>query len=163
MLPHQFRHVPNQVDNYSTLLVRPLPDVSISEKEMVMRHWFLPLTLLLLTGCSEQPASPATPEMPRFSDAHLAKGRGVWMGTCRNCHLLGISGAPAVTDEAAWKPRIDKGKAALYASALNGIKGDDGQFRMPPRGGNPQLKDQQVRQAVDYMVAAVEELAQTSR
>lgn len=97
--------------------------------------------------------------MPRFADEQLAKGRGVWMGTCRNCHLLGVSGAPAVTDSAAWAPRIEKGKSALYLSALNGVKGSDGKFRMPPRGGNAQLKDEQVRQAVDYMVAAVQRLA----
>jgi cytochrome c5 len=30
---------------------------------------------------------------------------------------------------------------------------------MPPRGGNAQLKDEQVRLAVDYMLASVEELA----
>ncbi len=97
--------------------------------------------------------------MPRFAQEELGKGRGIWMGTCRNCHLLGISGAPAVSDYAAWQPRIEKGRAALYQSALNGVKGGDGTFRMPPRGGNPQLKDEQVRLAVDYMVAAVRRLA----
>lgn len=117
-------------------------------------------TLCLLTACSDRPAdSAAGPEMPRFADERLAKGRAVWMGTCRNCHLLGVSGAPAVTDSAAWAPRIAKGKAALYHSALNGVKGSDGKFRMPPHGGNMQLKDEQVRQAVDYMVAAVKKLA----
>jgi cytochrome c5 len=97
--------------------------------------------------------------MPRFADEALGKGRGIWMGTCRNCHLLGISEAPAVNDYAAWQPRIEKGKPALYQSALNGIKGADGAFRMPPRGGNPQLKNEQVRLAVDYMVASVRQLA----
>jgi len=115
---------------------------------------------LSLIACSGQDETGAGgPEMPRFADETLAKGRGVWMGTCRNCHLLGVSGAPAVTDTAAWAPRIEKGKPALYRSALNGVKGADGQFRMPPRGGNPQLKEAQVRQAVDYMVASVKALA----
>ena len=54
---------------------------------------------------------------------------------------------------------MQKGRTALFASALNGIKGADGNYRMPPRGGNPQLQDKQVRQAVDYMLAAVEALA----
>ena len=115
---------------------------------------------LLVAGCSgpDDPAE-AVPEMPRFATEQLAKGRGVWMGTCRNCHLLGVSGAPAVTDYVAWVPRIDKGKPALYQSALGGIKGEDGEYRMPPRGGNAQLEEEQVRQAVDYMVAAVKALA----
>jgi cytochrome c5 len=97
--------------------------------------------------------------MPRFDEEQLTKGRGVWMGTCRNCHLLGISGAPAVSDYAAWAPRIEKGRQVLYHSALNGIKDSEGKYRMPPRGGNAQLKDEQVRLAVDYMLASVEELA----
>jgi cytochrome c5 len=97
--------------------------------------------------------------MPRFAQEALGKGRGIWMGTCRNCHLLGISEAPAVSDYAAWQPRMEKGLSALYRSALSGVKGSDGAFRMPPRGGNPQLKDEQVKLAVDYMVAAVKRLA----
>jgi len=114
---------------------------------------------LSLMACSGPDEGTGGPEMPRFDEEALAKGRGVWMGTCRNCHLLGVSGAPAVTDYAAWAPRIEKGKAALYHSAFNGIKDPEGHFRMPPRGGNPQLKDEQVRQAVDYMVASVKALA----
>jgi cytochrome c5 len=114
------------------------------------------LTLLGCSGSGENEAS--APEMPRFDDEELAKGRGIWMGTCRNCHLLGVSGAPAVSDRVAWEPRLQKGREALYLSALRGIKGGDGNYRMPPRGGNERLKEAQVRQAVDYMVAAVREL-----
>jgi cytochrome c5 len=127
-----------------------------------MMKTLLLVSVLLLLGCSGADESGGskergnqTPEMPRFAEERLAKGRGVWMGTCRNCHLLGISGAPAVTDYMAWAPRIDKGNSALYRSALNGIKGEDGSYRMPPRGGNAQLKDEQVRQAVDYMLSSV--------
>ena len=124
------------------------------------RYGALLASSLLLMACSgEDPSGQgAAPEMPRFSEEALGKGRGIWMGTCRNCHLLGISEAPAVTDFTAWQPRIAKGRPALYQSALNGIKGPDGAYRMPPRGGNPQLKDEQVRLAVDYMVASVKEL-----
>lgn len=126
-----------------------------------MQHLlFSAICLCLLAGCGERPQeSGAVPDMPRFAEERLAKGRAIWMGTCRNCHLLGVSGAPAVTDSAAWAPRIEKGASALHQSALNGIKGDDGKFRMPPRGGNDRLKDEDVRQAVDYMVASVEALS----
>ncbi|MCG7879341.1 MAG: c-type cytochrome [Candidatus Thiodiazotropha taylori] len=123
------------------------------------RALFATISLYLLAGCGEQPQEAgAIPDMPRFAEERLAKGRSVWMGTCRNCHLLGVSGAPAVTDRPAWAPRIEKGAPALYRSALSGIKGDDGKYRMPPRGGNDRLKDEQVRQAVDYMIASVEAL-----
>ncbi|PUB76161.1 MAG: cytochrome c5 family protein [gamma proteobacterium symbiont of Ctena orbiculata] len=124
--------------------------------------WLIFICLYLLAGCSEQQQGQAIPDMPRFAEQQLAKGRGIWMGTCRNCHLLGVSGEPAVTDSDAWAQRIGKGKPALYQSALNGIKGDDGNYRMPPRGGNGRLKDEEIRQAVDYMVAAVETLSSSN-
>jgi cytochrome c5 len=96
--------------------------------------------------------------MPKLAGERLRQGREIWLGTCRACHLMGIAGAPAVTNFAEWEKRIAKGKDALYQSALNGIKGPDGKFRMPPHGGNPRLSDDQVRLAVDYKVAAVQAL-----
>lgn len=117
------------------------------------------LLALGLLGCSRSQApSEAGPNMPRLSGERLEAGRGIWLGTCRACHLLGVAGAPAVTDFAEWDRRLTKGKEALYQSALNGIKGPDGQYRMPPHGGNPRLSDDQVRLAVDYKVAAIEAL-----
>ena len=115
--------------------------------------------LLSLGACSsEKPETGNGIDMPKFEAGHLIQGRSVWMNTCRNCHLLGIAGAPAVTDLPAWEPRVEKGKSALYLNALSGVRGEDGQYRMPPRGGNQRLSDAQVRMAVDYMVAAVREL-----
>lgn len=75
------------------------------------------------------------PEMPFFKQAELVRGRSVWMGTCRNCHLMGVSNAPAVTDGVAWKPRIINRRERLYGSALNGIKDETGRYRMPPGEG----------------------------
>ena len=123
----------------------------------------LSLSALLLSGCSEQvDKKTQVAKMPRFNDVALAKGRAYWMETCRNCHLLGVSGAPAVTDYAAWAPRIAKGKEALYKSALGGVKDHNEEIRMPPRGGNPRLSDEQVKRAVDYMVDSVDHLNKQS-
>lgn len=115
-----------------------------------------PLLLVLLGGCGpEGGMTTQAPAMPVFDDEALIAGRSVWMGTCRNCHLLGIAGAPAVTHVVEWDRRLGKGKEALYHSALVGVHGDDGAYRMPPQGGNPRLSEDEVRRAVDYMVAAV--------
>jgi cytochrome c5 len=114
---------------------------------------------LALTACGpEEPDPTVGVEMPRFDDPQLAEGRAVWMGTCRACHLLGVAGAPAVTDFANWEPRIAKGMEALYQGPLNGIMGDDGKYKMPPRAGNGRLSDVQIQRAADYMVASVEYL-----
>jgi len=50
-------------------------------------------------------------------------------------------------DQAAWAPRIKTGMDALAQTVIKG-KG-----AMPPKGGNPSLSDQEIRAAVDFMVA----------
>ena len=100
-------------------------------------------------------ASPAgAQKFPEFPDAQLKQGRAIWLGTCEACHANDLAGAPLVTDKTAWAPRIAKGRAVLYKSALGGLTGPKG-TQMPPRGGNDKLTDDEVRSAVDYMTAIV--------
>ena len=112
------------------------------------------LVSTVLAGCSEPDRAGAIPDPPRFDDPRLEAGRSTWMMTCRACHLTGVAGAPAVGNYEAWAPRLGKGRSALHASAVNGIPNDSG-WTMPPRGGNQRLSSEQVKAAVDYMLAAV--------
>jgi cytochrome c5 len=114
-----------------------------------------PLAAALIAGCG---AGPAAPEMPTFEDPRLAQGRSVWMQVCRNCHLLGVSGSPAVDDFAAWAEIRRKGRDVLYRHAIEGIPDPDGGWTMPPRGGHSILSDAQVAHALDYMLTAVQAL-----
>lgn len=107
---------------------------------------------LLFASLAAAPASAQA--FPEFPDARLKQGRAIWLGTCEACHANDVAGAPLVTDKAAWKPRLAKGRAALYKSALGGLTGPKG-TQMPPRGGNDKLTDDQVRSAVEYMMAVV--------
>jgi cytochrome c5 len=98
-------------------------------------------------------------EYPELQEGNgtLRLGREIWLGTCATCHTDDFTGAPQVTDPADWEPRIAKGKDALYASAMNGLFGPMG-TEMPARGDNATLTDEEIRAAVDYMVALVEYL-----
>jgi cytochrome c5 len=107
--------------------------------------------MLLATLAASAAAQRAFPE---FADASLKHGRTVWLGTCEACHANDVAGAPLVKDKSAWKPRLAKGKEALYKSALGGLTGPKG-TQMPPRGGNDKLTDVEVKAAVDYMMAIV--------
>jgi cytochrome c5 len=69
---------------------------------------------------------------------------------CVTCHATGISGAPILGDKAAWEARIARGMATLYSHTINGFEGASGV--MPAKGGFPELTDEQVKAAVDYMV-----------
>lgn len=98
--------------------------------------------LALLTG-------PANAEQP--STERLKEGWTVFNRTCTVCHWPGVGGAPRIGDNNAWKARIDSGRTALYRHAINGWTGSSGK-RMPARGGNWNLTDDQVRAAVDYII-----------
>lgn len=136
------------------------------------RPLLLPLTILpLLVACdrNEVPAPPAppapqsaapapeaappaaTPASPVAAGANLARGENVYKRSCLACHGAGVAGAPRVGDKAAWAPRIAQGADTLYLHSIKGFQGRAGM--MPARGGNPALSDEDVRAAVDYMVA----------
>jgi len=108
---------------------------------------------LVLVSIAASPAGAAQ-KFPEFADARLKQGRAIWLGNCEVCHAQDLAGAPLVTNKAAWAPRVAKGKDALYKSALGGLTGPKG-TQMPPRGGNDKLTDDEIRAAVDYMVAIV--------
>jgi len=98
----------------------------------------MPITLaLVLFTCS-----------PAFTAQ--ADGKAVFEKVCSTCHATGIAGAPVVGNRDVWEDRIAQGKETLYGHALNGFQGSHG--FMPARGGNPELSDEEVRAAVDYMV-----------
>jgi len=87
--------------------------------------------------------------MPAVADP--ASGKITWQENCEGCHGIGVAGAPVATDADAWAPRVAQGRDTLYQHAIEGFFGPMGTM-MPPRGGNDQLSDEQVRAAVDYMV-----------
>jgi cytochrome c5 len=103
------------------------------------------------TPQSEAPAAPAGEAPPPAATADAERGASVYKKTCALCHAAGVAGAPKPGDTADWSPRIAQGTDVLYNHALNGFQGAKGV--MPPKGGNTELPDEDVRAAVDYMVA----------
>lgn len=81
----------------------------------------------------------ADPNKPR-------EGKMIYEGVCHTCHATGMLGSPKFGDKGAWAPRIAKGTATLHDHALKGFNS------MPAKGGNTDLLDEEVKNAVDYMV-----------
>lgn len=79
--------------------------------------------------------------------AQAADGMATYNTACMACHATGAAGAPKLGDKAAWAPRLAKGKAAMYTTALKG-KG-----AMPAKGGRADFSDAVIKSAVDYMIA----------
>lgn len=76
-----------------------------------------------------------------------AKGENTFKTVCSACHGQGIAGAPKFGDKQAWAPRIAQGWKTLAQHALHGYKA------MPPKGGRPDLPDQQILEAMAYMAS----------
>ena len=84
------------------------------------------------------------------STAGAANGVSVYEQNCMVCHGEGVAGAPRLGEINAWKERLPKGMDAMVKTVIEGVQGYSGV--MPPRGGNPDLSDDQIREAVKYMV-----------
>jgi cytochrome c5 len=76
-------------------------------------------------------------------------GQQVFAQVCKTCHETGLAGAPKLGDKAQWTPRIAQGEQTLVQHAIAGFQGKTGV--MPPKGGNPQLTDEEVHRAVVYI------------
>lgn len=114
-----------------------------------------------LLACGEKPAdtaaAPAAPAPVAAAAAapapvaENAVGKKVYGAVCSMCHAANVAGAPKPGDKADWGPRIAQGKDTLYKHAVEGFTGAKGM--MPPRGGGGTLTDDELKAAVDYMVA----------
>lgn len=93
---------------------------------------------VLLLALAAAPAAGAAP----------AEGEVVYAGTCQRCHGTGEYGAPRFGDRAAWQPRFQRGMDDLMDHTIDGLRA------MPPRGGNDDLTDAQLRSAIVHMLRA---------
>lgn len=78
---------------------------------------------------------------------NVLDGQKIYQGVCFSCHATGIAGSPMPGDKAVWAPRIAAGMQVLYDNVIKG-KGV-----MPANGGNPALSEDEIKAAVDWMVA----------
>ena len=97
------------------------------------------------TATETAPAAASASEST-VAAADAQPGETVYRGLCHVCHAAGLAGAPKPHDTAAWKERVAKGLDAMVTTAIQGLGG------MPPRGGNPALSDEEIRQAIEFML-----------
>lgn len=98
-------------------------------------------------GASSAAAAPAQAE--GLAAAGI-DGAQIYQQACAACHISGAAGAPRM-QPSAWEDRLPKGIDTLVQHAINGYK------LMPAKGGRTDLSDEQVRAAVAWMVAQVEQ------
>lgn len=90
-------------------------------------------------------AAEVTDEAPAVADSGI-DGAAIYNSACMACHASGAAGAP-IPGSDAWAERAAKGTDALVASAINGLG------IMPPKGGRTDFSDDDIKAAVDHMLA----------
>ena len=89
-------------------------------------------------------AAQAAPA-PAADSAAPVDGKQVYDSACNACHAAGVAGAPMPGSEEFAKRLAEKGMDGLLNSAINGLN------VMPPRGGRPDLSDESLRAAIEFM------------
>ncbi len=119
-----------------------------------------PIGMLNTSGEPVTIASTATAPGGAGGDAAAAPvaasspGEASYHKVCFACHDAGIAGAPKAGDKAAWEARVAQGKDTLYKHAIEGFQGQAGM--MPPKGGATDMSDDDVKAAVDFMLAKLD-------
>ena len=104
--------------------------------------------MLLLTSCSPAPASSGETTVVKTARS----GEAIYKKYCFNCHQGGIPDSPVFGNIEDWEDRVEKGRDALLESVRNGIPPG-----MPKMGTCKNCTDEELGNAVDYMLAALEE------
>jgi cytochrome c5 len=114
-----------------------------------------PVGKVLLLGDDALAAAQATAAAAPAREAMPLTGPQVYNEVCYICHAApGVGGAPVLGDVEQWQPRIEQGMDTLVMHAINGYQGNAGY--MPAKGGRVDLSDQEVRDAIQYMVDQAE-------
>lgn len=123
-----------------------------AEYQALVAERIKPVGEVYLPGDEQAATAPTVDAVAEPEPVAAARsGPDVYNMACLACHSTGAGGAPMVGDVAAWTSRIAQGMDVLNDHAINGFTGEAG--IMLPKGGRADLSDQEVMDAVAYMVA----------
>ncbi|OIP55626.1 MAG: MFS transporter [Helicobacteraceae bacterium CG2_30_36_10] len=83
---------------------------------------------------------------PEQEDKTISKAEKMYNVSCKLCHATPQMGAPVIGDVDAWKSVIAKGFDKVLVNSIAGIGG------MPPKGGNEDLTDTDMKLIVEFMI-----------
>lgn len=108
-----------------------------------MMKTLLAICLIFLAGCWQ--AKPP-------QKAEFYRGEDVYSSFCSDCHDNGRGGALQLTDSEGWALRSMQWTSLLEEHAIHGF------LNMPPKGGRPELSDQDIKDALYYMTIKIKSL-----
>ena len=115
---------------------------------------FLIIILFSIAACSPEklPLSDEVLESQAeaLAEQKIEEGKKIYESNCAGCHDSGVAGAPTPGDKEAWLERLAPGLVVVKKRSIEGYEGKTGV--MPPKGGNSTLTDDEVKNAVDFMM-----------
>ena len=122
---------------------------------MAMTVWRQAVTLagaVALTAACGQAEAPGDAEgAGRVAEAPAEHpGKRTYERYCHSCHAAGVAGAPLLGEPADWEGRIARGVEAMLQTTITGIPPG-----MPPKGLCVTCDEDELRQAIDYMLEAL--------
>lgn len=114
------------------------------------------LGLLCLVACSRDAEAPPADEVAdgevtesgeSWREDRLMLGRRTYELACASCHDSGKLDAPLTGNPKDWAGRSELWEAVLMEHAKTGY------LEMPEKGGNPDLPEDAVEAAVEYMLS----------
>lgn len=122
-------------------LLAPPHDEHAGEQAAALAERVKPVTQAITSDEELKKLAAAKPaRAPMTGDQVVAK-------VCGACHASGVLNAPKVGDAAEWNKRLgaEGGLDGLVAAAIKGKNA------MPPRGGDPDLSDDEIKAAVSIL------------
>ena len=84
--------------------------------------------------------------------AEVPDGKALFNTTCVACHGPDARGAlPGIPDLTRPDGALSKPDVDLVANVINGFQSKGSPMAMPPKGGNPQLSEADVRALIEYL------------
>jgi len=118
-------------------------------------HQLLLLFILLLTACAQQ--TVGTKKENSTTKINYVKGMKIYQENCTACHgdngTGSFAGVPNLTRIAGFDSKSDSADVLNkhFDHVKNGLKVKGDPMAMPPKGGNPNLTDQDIREVLKYM------------
>jgi mono/diheme cytochrome c family protein len=87
-----------------------------------------------------------------YDHGDVKKGEAIFNGTCIACHGADGKGAiPGTPDFTKKDGVLSQSEKELESRIRNGYQSSGSPMAMPPRGGNPSLTDEQIRDVAAYL------------
>lgn len=124
-----------------------MPNQNVSEKDVVEIIKYLKAKSAQVIENQSKSTSSETVA----SGVDYGNGKKIYDGLCVACHATGVTGAPKFDEKERWQTIADQGMPTLKDHAIKGFQGKQGV--MPAKGGNPSLSDEDIENAIKYMLS----------